>query len=83
MSVRGHVSVGHTFLLLCSQVLISRQYLHCRDQKMHKSLRGMVIPPIPKVGVPAGTASCTPGSLPSLLPPGQDVLAGPRAPHAR
>uniref|UniRef100_G1PGI9 TOG array regulator of axonemal microtubules 2 n=1 Tax=Myotis lucifugus TaxID=59463 RepID=G1PGI9_MYOLU len=65
------------------EVHISRQYLHCSDQKMHKSLGGMVIPPIPKVGVPAGTASCTPGSLPSLSPPGQDVLAGPRAPHAR
>ncbi|XP_027996272.2 TOG array regulator of axonemal microtubules protein 2 [Eptesicus fuscus] len=61
----------------------SRQYLHCSDQKMHKPPGGVVIPPIPKVGVPAGTSSCTPGSLPSLLPPGQDVLVGPGAPHTR
>ncbi|XP_066234705.1 TOG array regulator of axonemal microtubules protein 2 isoform X1 [Saccopteryx leptura] len=58
------------------EVQISRQYLHCSDQKMYKSLGGIVIPPIPKAGVPAGTSSCTTGSLPSLLPPGQDVLMG-------
>lgn len=65
------------------QVQISRQYLHCSDQKMHKSLGGIVIPPIAKAKVPAGTSSCTPGSLPSPLPPGQDVLMGSRAPHTR
>lgn len=63
-----------------TQVQISRQYLHCNDQKMHKSLGGIVIPPIPKAKVPAGTSSCTLGSLPGLLPPGQDVLMGLRAP---
>ncbi|XP_036922745.1 TOG array regulator of axonemal microtubules protein 2 isoform X1 [Sturnira hondurensis] len=61
------------------EVQISQQYLHCRDEEMHQSLGGIVIPPIPKAGVPEGTSSCTPGSLPSLLPPGQDVLMGPRA----
>ncbi|KAK1333184.1 hypothetical protein QTO34_006721 [Cnephaeus nilssonii] len=61
----------------------SRQCLHRSDQKMHKPPGGVVIPPIPKVGVPAGTSSCTPGSLPSLLPPGQDVLVGPGAPPTR
>ncbi|XP_024901428.1 TOG array regulator of axonemal microtubules protein 2 isoform X3 [Pteropus alecto] len=65
------------------EVQISRQYLHCNDQKMHKSLGGIVIPPIPKAKVPAGTSSCTLGSLPSLLPPGQDVLMGLRAPPTR
>lgn len=65
------------------EVQISRQYLHCNDQKMHKSLGGIVIPPIPKAKVPAGTSSCTLGSLPSLLPPGQDVLMGLRASPTR
>uniref|UniRef100_A0A8W4FJ00 TOG array regulator of axonemal microtubules 2 n=1 Tax=Sus scrofa TaxID=9823 RepID=A0A8W4FJ00_PIG len=58
------------------EVKISQQYLHCNDEKMHRSLGGIVIPPIPKAGVPAGTSACTPGSLPSLPPPGQDVLMG-------
>ncbi|XP_050018893.1 TOG array regulator of axonemal microtubules protein 2 [Alexandromys fortis] len=65
------------------EVQISRQYLHCHDEKMHKSLGGIVIPPIPKARPPTGTSSCTPGSLPSSLGPGQDVLPGPRAPHTR
>ncbi|XP_057599038.1 TOG array regulator of axonemal microtubules protein 2 isoform X1 [Hippopotamus amphibius kiboko] len=64
------------------EVQISQQYLHCNDEKMHKSLGGIVIPPIPKARVPAGT-SCTPGSLPSLLPPGQDILTGLRPPTTR
>lgn len=63
-----------------SQVQISRQYLHCSDQKMHKSLGGIVIPPIPKARVPAGS---TPSSLPSFLSPSQDVLTGLRGPHTR
>nr|XP_060479007.1 TOG array regulator of axonemal microtubules protein 2 [Panthera onca] len=65
------------------EVQISRHYLHCKDEKMHKSLGGLVIPPIPKAGVPAGTPSGAPGSLPHLLPPGQDVLTGPRVPRTR
>lgn len=65
------------------EVQISRQYLHCHDEKMHKSLGGIVIPPIPKARPPTGTSSCTPSSLPSSLGPGQDVLPGPRAPHTR
>ncbi|XP_061067336.1 TOG array regulator of axonemal microtubules protein 2 isoform X1 [Eubalaena glacialis] len=60
------------------EVQVSQQYLHCSDEKMHKSQGGVVIPPIPKDRVPARTSSCTPGSLPSLLPPGQDVLMGLR-----
>ncbi|XP_029387513.1 TOG array regulator of axonemal microtubules protein 2 [Mus pahari] len=65
------------------EVQLSRQYLHCADEKMHKSLGGLVIPPIPKARMPTGTSSCGPGSLPSPLCPGQDVLMGPRAPHTR
>ncbi|XP_025783134.1 TOG array regulator of axonemal microtubules protein 2 isoform X2 [Puma concolor] len=65
------------------EVQISRHYLHCKDEKMHKSLGGLVIPPIPKAGVPAGTPSGAPGSLPRLLPPGQDVLTGLRVPRTR
>ena len=61
---------------------ISQQYLHCNDEKIHKSLGGIVIPPVPKAKVPAGT-SRTPGSLPSLLPPGQDILMGLRPPTTR
>nr|XP_020741936.1 crescerin-2 isoform X1 [Odocoileus virginianus texanus] len=64
------------------EVQISKQYLHCNDEKMHKSLGGIVIPPIPKTKVPAGTSS-TPGSLPSLLPLGQDILTGLRPPTTR
>ncbi|XP_017910261.1 PREDICTED: protein FAM179A isoform X2 [Capra hircus] len=64
------------------EVQISQQYLHCNDEKIHKSLGGIVIPPIPKAKVPAGT-SRTPGSLPSLLPPGQDILTGLRPPTTR
>ncbi|XP_007191491.3 TOG array regulator of axonemal microtubules protein 2 isoform X1 [Balaenoptera acutorostrata] len=60
------------------EVQVSQQYPHCSDEKTHKSQGGIVIPPIPKDRVPAGTSSCTPGSLPSLLPPGQDVLTGLR-----
>ncbi|KAB0397946.1 hypothetical protein E2I00_016656 [Balaenoptera physalus] len=60
------------------EVQVSQQYLHCSDEKTHKSLGGIVIPPIPKDRVPAGTSSCTPGSLPSLLPPSQDILTGLR-----
>ncbi|XP_011811675.1 PREDICTED: protein FAM179A isoform X2 [Colobus angolensis palliatus] len=62
---------------------ISRQYLHCCDEKMQKSLGGIVIPPIPKARLVAATPSCVPGSLPSPLPPGQGVLTGLRAPHIR
>ncbi|XP_045740295.1 TOG array regulator of axonemal microtubules protein 2 isoform X3 [Mirounga angustirostris] len=65
------------------EVQISRQYLHCNDEKMHKSLGGVVIPPIPKAAVSAGASSCTPGSLPSHLPPGQGVLMGLRVPRTR
>ncbi|XP_027411560.1 TOG array regulator of axonemal microtubules protein 2 [Bos indicus x Bos taurus] len=64
------------------EVQISQQYLHCNDEKMHKSLGGIVIPPIPKANVPTGT-SRTPGSLPSLLPLGQDILTGLRPPTTR
>ncbi|ERE67435.1 Armadillo-type fold containing protein [Cricetulus griseus] len=65
------------------EVQISRQYLHCNDEKMLKSLGGIVIPPIPKTRLPTGTSSCRPDSLPSPLGPGQDVLVGPRAPQMR
>ncbi|XP_015864465.1 TOG array regulator of axonemal microtubules protein 2 isoform X1 [Peromyscus maniculatus bairdii] len=65
------------------EVQISRQYLHCNDEKMHKSLGGIVIPPIPKARLPTGTSSCRPDSLPSPLGPGQDVLTGPRALQTR
>ncbi|XP_031211959.1 TOG array regulator of axonemal microtubules protein 2 isoform X2 [Mastomys coucha] len=65
------------------EVQISRQYLHCADEKMHKSLGGIVIPPIPKARMPTGTSPCRPGSLPSPLCSSQDALMGPRAPHTR
>ncbi|XP_076798368.1 TOG array regulator of axonemal microtubules protein 2 isoform X3 [Arvicanthis niloticus] len=65
------------------EVQISRQYLHCADEKMQKSLGGIVIPPIPKARMSTGTSSCRPGSLPRPLCPGQDGLMGPRAPHVR
>uniref|UniRef100_A0A8D2JSW7 TOG array regulator of axonemal microtubules 2 n=1 Tax=Sciurus vulgaris TaxID=55149 RepID=A0A8D2JSW7_SCIVU len=64
------------------EVQISPQYLHCNDEKMLKSLGGIVIPPIPKAGMPAGTSSRS-GSLPSPLPPGQHVLTGLRVPPTR
>ncbi|KAM4803793.1 TOG array regulator of axonemal microtubules protein 2 [Urocitellus parryii] len=66
------------------EVQISPQYLHCNDEKMLKSLGGIVIPPIPKAGMPTGTSSGRSGSLPSPLPPGgQHVLTGLRVPPTR
>ncbi|XP_007937008.2 TOG array regulator of axonemal microtubules protein 2 [Orycteropus afer afer] len=65
------------------EVKISPQYLHCNDEKMRKSLGGIVIPPIPKARLPAGASPSVPHSLPSPLPPGQDVLTGLRAPLTR
>ncbi|XP_054403659.1 TOG array regulator of axonemal microtubules protein 2 [Pongo abelii] len=62
---------------------ISQQYLHCNDEKMWKSLGGIMIPPIPKARTVAATPSRVPGSLPSPLPPGQGVLMGLRAPRTR
>ncbi|KAM9635506.1 LOW QUALITY PROTEIN: TOG array regulator of axonemal microtubules protein 2 [Trichechus inunguis] len=63
------------------EVQISPQYLHCSDDKMRKSLGGIVIPPILKARLPAGTSSSAPCSLPNPLPPGQDILMGLRAPR--
>ncbi|KAM5143184.1 TOG array regulator of axonemal microtubules protein 2 isoform 3-T3 [Callospermophilus lateralis] len=65
------------------EVQISPQYLHCNDEKMLKSLGGIVIPPIPKAGMPVGTSSRGSGSLPSPLPPGQHILTGLRVPSTR
>lgn len=65
------------------QVQISGQYLHCNDEKMHKSLGSLVIPPIPKAGLPATTSFCPPGSFPAFLSPAQDILIGLRAPPTR
>ncbi|KAL0620855.1 TOG array regulator of axonemal microtubules protein 2 [Plecturocebus cupreus] len=62
------------------EVQISGQYLHRNDEKMRKSLKGVVILPIPKART---TPSHVPGSLPSPLPPGQGDLAGQRAPRSR
>ncbi|XP_042552707.1 TOG array regulator of axonemal microtubules protein 2 isoform X2 [Dipodomys spectabilis] len=59
------------------QVQISQQYLHCNDEKMHKSLGGLVIPPIPKTETQTGP------SMSSPLASGQDDLTGLRAPHTR
>nr|XP_045007024.1 TOG array regulator of axonemal microtubules protein 2 isoform X3 [Jaculus jaculus] len=61
------------------EVQISRQYLHCSDEKVHKSLGGIVIPPIPQARMPSVTSSHRPG--PVAL--GQDVLTGPRASNIR
>ncbi|XP_037669068.1 TOG array regulator of axonemal microtubules protein 2 isoform X2 [Choloepus didactylus] len=52
------------------EVQMSPQYLHCRDEKMSKSLGGIVIPPIPPAGRPSGTSSGVPSSPPSPPPPG-------------
>ncbi|XP_049760101.1 TOG array regulator of axonemal microtubules protein 2 [Elephas maximus indicus] len=65
------------------EVQISPQYLHCSDEKMRKSLGGIVIPPIPKAQLPAQTSSGASCCLPNPLPPGQDILTGLRAPHTR
>ncbi|KAM5291655.1 TOG array regulator of axonemal microtubules protein 2 [Ctenodactylus gundi] len=65
------------------EVQISPQYLHCNDEKMQKSLGGIVIPPIRKAGMPTGTSSSRSGSLPSPLAPGQSVLTTVRASYTR
>ncbi|XP_048209556.1 TOG array regulator of axonemal microtubules protein 2 isoform X2 [Perognathus longimembris pacificus] len=65
------------------QVQVSQQYLHCKDEKMHKSLGSLVIPPIPKAETQTAPPSCRPGSTPSSLLSGQDDLKGLMAPPAR
>ncbi|XP_054977746.1 TOG array regulator of axonemal microtubules protein 2 isoform X2 [Sorex araneus] len=66
------------------EVQISGQYLHCNDEKMHKSLGSLVIPPIPKAGLPTASSFCPPGSFPAFLSPAQDaLLTGLRAPSTR
>uniref|UniRef100_A0A7N4V2B4 TOG array regulator of axonemal microtubules 2 n=1 Tax=Sarcophilus harrisii TaxID=9305 RepID=A0A7N4V2B4_SARHA len=68
------------------EVQISLQYLHCKDEKIRRSLGGALIPSIPKPGQPAETKSVT---LPAVvsnsipLPPGQDVLTFQEAPRIR
>ncbi|KAM4866906.1 TOG array regulator of axonemal microtubules protein 2 [Thomomys bottae] len=65
------------------EVQISQQYLHCNDEKMRKSLGGLVIPPIPKAETQTGPSSCRPGSMPTSVASGQDDLTGQRAPPTR
>lgn len=83
LDLPGSISGPHELRPGAQEAQISRQYLHCNDEKMQKSLGGIVIPPIPKARPVAVTPSCVPGSLPSPLPPGQGVLTGLRAPHLR
>ncbi|XP_031790053.1 TOG array regulator of axonemal microtubules protein 2 isoform X3 [Piliocolobus tephrosceles] len=83
LDLPGSIPGPHELRPGAQEAQISRQYLHCSDEKMQKSLGGIVIPPIPKARPVAATPSCVPGSLPSPLPPGQGVLTGLRAPHMR
>ncbi|XP_040849903.1 TOG array regulator of axonemal microtubules protein 2 isoform X2 [Ochotona curzoniae] len=66
-------------------VQVSPQYLHCKDEKLLKSMAGMVIPPIAKTGSSGRAASSTAllGSPSGPLPAGQDVLAGLAPPSTR
>nr|XP_055108647.1 TOG array regulator of axonemal microtubules protein 2 isoform X3 [Symphalangus syndactylus] len=79
----GSIPGPHELRPCAQEAQISRQYLHCNDEKMRKSLGAIMIPPIPKARTVAATPSRVPGSLPSPLPPGQGVLTGLRAPHTR
>uniref|UniRef100_A0A2K5TMI6 TOG array regulator of axonemal microtubules 2 n=1 Tax=Macaca fascicularis TaxID=9541 RepID=A0A2K5TMI6_MACFA len=83
LDLPGNVPGPHELRPGAQEAQISRQYLHCNDEKIQKSLGGIVIPPIPKARPVAAAPSCVPGSLPSPLPPGQGVLTGLRAPHLR
>ncbi|XP_040849904.1 TOG array regulator of axonemal microtubules protein 2 isoform X3 [Ochotona curzoniae] len=67
------------------EVQVSPQYLHCKDEKLLKSMAGMVIPPIAKTGSSGRAASSTAllGSPSGPLPAGQDVLAGLAPPSTR
>ncbi|XP_036605817.1 TOG array regulator of axonemal microtubules protein 2 [Trichosurus vulpecula] len=68
------------------EVQISLQYLHCKDEKMRRSLGGSLISPIPKAGQPADTKSVTLPAVvsnPSLLPLGQDALTVQEVPGIR
>ncbi|XP_053445056.1 TOG array regulator of axonemal microtubules protein 2 isoform X2 [Nycticebus coucang] len=65
------------------EVQICPQFLHCNDDNMRKSLGGLVVPPIPKVGGQVAASSRTAGTLPSSWPPGQDVATGLKAPRTR
>ncbi|XP_074065892.1 TOG array regulator of axonemal microtubules protein 2 isoform X2 [Macrotis lagotis] len=63
--------------LAAQEVQISLQYLHCKDEKMRRSLGGSLMPPIPKAWQPAETKSVTLPAVvsnPSSLPSTQDVL---------
>ncbi|XP_030655761.1 TOG array regulator of axonemal microtubules protein 2 isoform X3 [Nomascus leucogenys] len=79
----GSILGPHELRPRAQEAQISRQYLHCNDEKMRKSLGAIMIPPIPKARTVAATPSRVPGSLPSPLPPGQGVLTGLRAPRMR
>ncbi|XP_003787612.2 TOG array regulator of axonemal microtubules protein 2 [Otolemur garnettii] len=65
------------------EVQICPQFLHCNDDKMRKSLGGLVVPPIPKVGVQVAASSRAAGTLPSPWPPGQDMATGLKASRTR
>ncbi|XP_068927913.1 TOG array regulator of axonemal microtubules protein 2 [Petaurus breviceps papuanus] len=68
------------------EVQISLQYLHCKDEKMRRSLGGALIPPIPKAGQPTDTKSVTLPAVvsnPSPLPPAQHVLTVQEVPGIR
>ncbi|XP_001161801.3 TOG array regulator of axonemal microtubules protein 2 isoform X5 [Pan troglodytes] len=83
LDLPGSIPGPHELRPGAQEAQISRQYLHCNDEKMQKSLGAIVIPPIPKARTVAATPSRVPGSLPSPLPPGQGVLTGLRAPRMR
>ncbi|XP_044515531.1 TOG array regulator of axonemal microtubules protein 2 [Gracilinanus agilis] len=68
------------------EVQISLQYLHCKDEKMRRSLGGSLIPPILKAGQPTETKSVTLPALtsnPTPLPSGQDVFTVQEVPGKR
>ncbi|XP_032609153.1 TOG array regulator of axonemal microtubules protein 2 isoform X1 [Hylobates moloch] len=79
----GSIPGPHELRPRAQEAQISRQYVHCNDEKMRKSLGAIMIPPIPKARTVAATPSRVPGSLPSPLPPDQGVLTGLRAPRTR
>uniref|UniRef100_A0A5F8H9U3 TOG array regulator of axonemal microtubules 2 n=1 Tax=Monodelphis domestica TaxID=13616 RepID=A0A5F8H9U3_MONDO len=68
------------------EVQISLQYLHCKDEKMRRSLGGSLIPSILKAEQPTETKSVTLPALasnPTPLPSGQDIFTVQEVPGKR
>ncbi|XP_043842638.1 TOG array regulator of axonemal microtubules protein 2 [Dromiciops gliroides] len=85
-STQGNTKAQPKATPATQEVQISLQYLHCKDEKMRRSLGSSLIPSILKTGQPAETKSVTLPAVvsnPNSLPPGQDILTIQEVPGLR